>query len=233
MLGVISLERGLSPDAAQPEPLPGSYADPNVVGTPVIIEYVPGAWVENVVRGDTSVLPGYIAAARRLVSRGAIAITSNCGFTIRYQEAVAAGVRVPVALSSLLLLPGLLRQLPNNGKIAVLTYDSACFSDELLTLAGVEDRTQVVIEGIEGGKFWSDEMMKPPPRTDVRALIADVLACAKKVRDANSGIAIILLECASFPLAAKTVRRETGLPVYDMISLCKLTLGAIEHDLGV
>ncbi|XSC42611.1 hypothetical protein ACF1BQ_030315 [Bradyrhizobium sp. RDT10] len=79
--------------------------------------------MENVVRGDPSLEPAYIAAARRLVERGAIAIHSTCGFAVRYQRAVAAAVNVPVAMSSLLLLPALLRQLPPSAKIAVLTYD--------------------------------------------------------------------------------------------------------------
>jgi hypothetical protein len=57
---------------------------------PVISETVTGAWVENVVRGDPALEPAYIAAARRLVERGAIAISSNCGFSIRHQPAVAA-----------------------------------------------------------------------------------------------------------------------------------------------
>lgn len=45
---------------------------------------------------------------------------------------MAASVTVPVALSSMLLLPTLIRQLPASAKIAVLTYDSTTFGDDML-----------------------------------------------------------------------------------------------------
>lgn len=86
--------------------------NPETFDFATISETVAGAWVENVVRGDPALEPAYVAAARRLVERGAVAITSTCGFSIRHQAAVAASVNVPVIMSSLLLLPALLRQLP-------------------------------------------------------------------------------------------------------------------------
>ena len=131
-LGVLLLERGLPPGAPRPAPLPGSIMNAATFDFPVISETVAGAWVENVVRGDPALEPAYIAAARQLVERGAIAISSNCGFSIRHQPAVAASVNVPVVMSSLLLLPALLRQLPRISKIAVLTYESAHCSEDLL-----------------------------------------------------------------------------------------------------
>ncbi|UCI31972.1 hypothetical protein [Mesorhizobium sp. B4-1-4] len=96
-----------------------------------------------------------------------MAISSNCGFSIRYQRAVAASVNVPVVMSSLLLLPALLRQLPSPGKIAVLTYDSRHCGEELLQIDDPGDRARVVIGGIEGGKFWHDELKRPVPPIDV------------------------------------------------------------------
>ncbi|MGY4281599.1 hypothetical protein ACVWXO_000819 [Bradyrhizobium sp. LM2.7] len=75
---------------------------------PVISQVVPGAWVENTTGGDPTLELTIIAAARQLVDRGAVAVASNCGFLVRHQSAVAAELNVPVALSSLILLPALL-----------------------------------------------------------------------------------------------------------------------------
>ncbi|WP_204310317.1 hypothetical protein, partial [Enterobacter cloacae] len=59
-------------------------------------------------------------------------MSSTCGFSIRHQPAVAAAIDAPVVMSSLLLLPALLRQLAPSARIAVLTYDSSHCGEELL-----------------------------------------------------------------------------------------------------
>lgn len=224
-LGILNLERGLSPGATPP-PLPGSLLNPATFDFPIISETVAGAWVETVVRGDPALEPAYTAAARRLVERGAVAISSTCGFSIRHQPAVAASVNVPVVMSSLLLLPALLRQLPPLAKIGVLTYDSRHCGEDLLGVHPAE-RARVVIGGIEGGKFWHDELKRPPPPIDVAAIETDVAACVARLRAAHPQIAAILFECAGFPLVAPAIRRLAKLPVYDITNLCRLTMASI------
>lgn len=226
-LGVLHLERGLPPGDTPPKPLPGSMLSSVTFDFPVISETVAGAWVENVVRGDPALEPAFIAAAQRLVERGAVAISSTCGFSIRHQKAVAASVDVPVVMSSLILLPALLRQLPPSAKVAVLTYDSAHCGKELLGVDDPAERARVVIGGIEGGKFWQDELKRPPPPVDIDAIEVDVAACVARLRAANPEIAAILLECAAFPMVAPAIRHIAKLPVYDITDLCRMTLASL------
>lgn len=225
-LGVLLLERGISLGGKPPKPAPGHILNPESFGFPIITETVRGAWVENVVRGDPSLEPAYIAAAARLVERGAAAISSTCGFSIRHQSAVAASVKVPVVMSSLLLLPLLLQQIPNAAKVAVLTYDSAHCGEELLGIQDPAERARVVIGGIEGGKFWHDELKRPPPPIDVAAIETDVVACIVRIRDAHPEVAAILFECAAFPTVAAPIRRLVELPIYDITDLCRLTMAS-------
>ncbi|WP_309143232.1 hypothetical protein [Bradyrhizobium cajani] len=178
-------------------------------------------------RGDPALEPAYIAAAQRLVERGAVAISSTCGFSIRHQRAVAASVNVPVVMSSLLLLPALLRQSAPQAKIAVLTYDSAHCGEDLLGIDDPGQRARIVIGGIEGGKFWHDELKRPAPPTDVAAIQADVAACVARLRSAHPDIATILFECAAFPAVAPAIRRVVKLPVYDITDLCRMTMASI------
>ncbi|WP_338122820.1 hypothetical protein [Bradyrhizobium yuanmingense] len=201
--------------------------DPATFNFPIIFETVTGAWVENVVRGDPALEPSFIAAARRLVGRGAVAISSTCGFSVRHQAAVAKATNVPVVMSSLLLLPALLRQLPASAKIAVLTYDSTHVPEDLLGVDDPRERVRIVIGGIEGGKFWHDELKRPPPPVDVAAIEKDVAACTERLRAAHPDISIILFECAAFPLVSSAIRRLTKLPVYDITDLCRLTMASI------
>lgn len=226
-LGVLHLERGVPSGAAPPKPAPGSMLNSATFEFPTTFETVAGAWVENVVRGDPALEPSFIAAARRLVERGAVAISSTCGFSIRHQPAVAKSTNVPVVMSSLLLLPALLRQLPASAKIALLTYDSTHVAEDLLGVDDPAARARIVIGGIEGGKFWHDELKRPPPQIDVAAIQKDVAACIERLRIGHPEIATILFECAAFPLVSPAIRRITKLPVYDITDLCRLTMASI------
>ncbi|WP_426411737.1 hypothetical protein [Bradyrhizobium ganzhouense] len=226
-IGFLILERGLPPGTPRPEPLPGSVFDPATYDLPIITEMVPGAWTDVVVRGDPVLEPAYVAAARRLVDRGAVVISSDCGFSIRHQAAVAASVNVPVAMSSVLLLPTLLRQLPGHAKIALLTYDSSHFGQDLLGVDDPADRARVIIGGIEGTKYWHDGLKRPWPPIDVAAVEADVGACLTRLRKTHPEIAAVLFECATFPLVAPAIRRIAKLPVYDITTLCWMTIASV------
>lgn len=226
-LGILDLERGFTHDVKPPASPFGSILNSDTFNFPTIRDTVAGAWVENVVRGDPTVEPAFIAAARRLVEQGAVAISSTCGFSIRHQPAIAASVNVPVLTSSLLLLPALLGQVSPAAKIAVLTYDSTHCGQELLGINDPAQRARIVIGGIEGGKYWHDELKRPPPPTDVTALEAEVAVCVARLRAAHPEIAVLLLECAAFPIVAPAIRRIAQLPVYDLTSLCRMTMASI------
>lgn len=201
--------------------------NPATYDFPVIAETVTGAWAEIVIRGDRTLEPACIAAAKRLVERGAVTISSNCGFFIRHQAAVATSVDVPVVTSSLLLLPTLLRQLPKASKIAVLTADSRHLSEDLLGIDDPFDRPRVVIGGIEGGELWHNELKRPPPVTELASIEKDVSACVSRLCTEHPEIAAILFECTALPLVASAIRSRTKLPIYDITNLCRLTLASI------
>ncbi|WP_028744425.1 hypothetical protein [Rhizobium altiplani] len=224
-LGILALETGRAPGA--PSTLPNSVFNPATFDFPTIAEMVPGAWVDRVVPGDSTLESSYIAAAQRLVERGAVAITSDCGFTIRHQAAVSAAVKVPVAMSSLLLVPLLLRQLPPKGKLAVLTFDSKHCGEDLLGLAGRSERERVIIGGIEDGTTWQNEMKRPSIPTTVAEIESDIAGCISQLRAAHPEIAAVLLECTMFPVAAPAIRRMTGLPVYDTATLYRMTFASV------
>lgn len=221
-LGFLNLERGRSP----PPPRPGALLNPATFDFPIIVETVAGAWADRVLPGDPTLESACVAAARKLVARGAVAIGANCGFFIRHQEAVAAAVKVPVALSSLLLIPTLLRQLPPGAKLAVVTADSRQFGEDLLRACSSGDRARVVIGGIEGGALLRNEMMRPPPPTEDADIEADVMARVAQLRAAHPDIGALLFECTAFPRVTASIRRKTGLPIYDITTLCRMTMAS-------
>lgn len=220
--GILNLERGLPPGT--PAPLP-RFA--TTLDFPVIVETIEGGWAENVIRGDPALEPAFITAARRLVERGAVAISANCGFSSRHQEAVAAAVNVPVVLSSLLLLPSLLRQVPRAAKIAVVTADSTNLGEELLGIDDPGERARIVIGGIEGGELLRNEMLRPPPVTPVSSIQKDVETCVDHLRAKHPDIGAFLFECTGFPMVTPAIRLRTKLPIYDLADLCRMAFASV------
>ncbi|MBB4233138.1 hypothetical protein GGD56_007041 [Rhizobium mongolense] len=205
----------------------------------IITEMVEGAFVDVIIQGDPSLEDACLEAARRLVDRGADVICADCGFLIRHQAAVSAAVNVPVALSSLLLVPTLLRQLPTAQKLAVITADSRHCTEDMLGIDKLDERSRVVIGGIENGEYVRNQLVRPSVRVSVDQIEREVASCVQQLRDKHPDIAILLFECTGFPVVAAAMRRTTGLPIYDVTDLCRMTLASVtvpirnEHRRGL
>jgi hypothetical protein len=213
--------------AHTPVRLAGAISNPATYDFPVRYQQVPGAWTKNVIGPDDEIHKAYIAAARAMEKDGIAAITSNCGFTARFQKEVAASVSIPVALSSLLLVQIMVRLLPPGKKLGVLTYDAKQLGELHFNGAGwSQQNLPVVIAGIEGSECWT-ELVKPDPKLTVAMLERDVIAAARKLRAAHPDVAMLVLECSAFPVAAAAVRRETGLPTVDFSTLQRIIADAV------
>jgi hypothetical protein len=217
-LGILLLENA-------PLTMPGAMGAPESFAYPTLRRTVRGAWVENVVHGDPVALDAYVEAARALERSGAAAITTNCGFTVLYQSRLSARVPVPVATSSLLLLPLMARMLPPDRAIGVVTYDARRLGAAHLEAAGAAG-IPLVTAGIEDSETWA-ELGKPEPQVGVDALARDVLAAVRGLLRAHPEVASLLLECAAFCPVSRQVRAEFGLPALDFLTLADTLVGSL------
>ncbi|MDK1389629.1 hypothetical protein QN224_30085 [Sinorhizobium sp. 8-89] len=223
-LGVLTTEGG--------EMLPRGYVgNPETFDFPIITETVAGAYMDRLWARDPSIEPALITAALRLVARGAIALTSDCGLLTWHQARVAASVPVPVVLSSLPLLPLLLRQLPQMAKVGVLSVSlPSPYDDEALGINDPADRSRVVFGGCEGAYEQSVKTRFPLKETGshrLASLEADVVGGAARLRAEHPEVAAILLTCAAFPCVAPALRQKADLPVYSITDLCRLTMASL------
>src|SRR5712664_2526393 len=86
--------------------IPGDMGNATTFPFPVRYHRVSGAVPDLVVRrGAEGLLGAFIEAARHLEREGVGAITTNCGFLVKFQRQMAEAVRVPVFTSSLLMVP--------------------------------------------------------------------------------------------------------------------------------
>ncbi|RWB36611.1 MAG: hypothetical protein EOQ44_36045 [Mesorhizobium sp.] len=200
-------------------------ADPSRYASPPIWRTIPGAWASNVVLGDAALEGEYVKAAQELVREGADAITCDCGFTVRYQQAIAAAVSVPVSTSSLLLLPTLLSNVPANKKIAVLTADSRYLDAGIFATLGINEPSRLVVEGLEGTATYA-YMWAEKGEINVEDVLADIDDIIARIQK-HENVAAILCECTIFPRVSPRIRRATGLPVYDAATNAALLLAAV------
>lgn len=223
-LGVLSLSNvgeyhGEHPDFGQ------GVGDARRYESPPIWKTIPGGWARDVVFGKPALEDEYVKAAQELVREGADAITCDCGFTVRYQRAIAAAVSVPVSTSSLLLLPTLLSNAPANKKIAILTADSRFLDAGIFATVGIHEPSRLVVEGLEGTATY-DYMWAEKGEIHVNDVLADIDDIVVRVKK-HGDVAAILCECTIFPRVSPKIRKLTGLPVYDAASNAALLMSSL------
>ena len=170
----------------------------------------------------------FLDAARRLVDRGAGALTTVCGFLSLFQSELAAHAGVPVASSTLMQVPALDRMLPPGRRTGVVTVSRESLSPDHFTSVGAPADTPV--EGVEGGNELTRVLIGNEPWLDTAAAEADVTAAARRLTARCPEVGAIVLECANMAPYAAAVRRETGLPVHDIYSfICWVHSGFAEE----
>ncbi|WP_167392307.1 hypothetical protein [Mesorhizobium sophorae] len=226
-IGILELDEGHELGESLRAPRDHSLLNPATFDRPIVTEIVEGAFAETVIAGDPSLQDACIRAARRLVERGAGVIVGDCGFLIRHQAAVSAAVNIPVAMSSLLLIPALLRQLAPAQKLAVITANSVYCTEDMFGIEDPANRARVVVGGIECGEYVRNAVARPLVRTSIDTIEREVAECIAQLRATHPEIGMLLFECTGLPVVANALRSSTQLPIYDITDLCKLTLGSV------
>ncbi len=211
-LGILMLE-------ARFPRIPGDMGNGTTWPFPVLYKLVRGASPEKVVlNGAEGLLDDFIDAARDLVSQGAEAITTNCGFLALFQKELAASVDVPVATSSMMQVPWVAATLPPAKRVGLVTVSGSTLTPAHLTAAGVPRDTP--IEGTENGQEFFRVLIKAEKDDmDVDLARDDVVNAAKALVAKNPDVGAIVLECTNMPPYAAAVQEATRLPVYDIYSM--------------
>lgn len=211
-LGVLMLQTRF------PRP-PGDAGHAASWAMPVRFVVVEGASPQRVVvDGDAALLQPFVDAARALAADGARAITTSCGFLVRWQAELQAAVPVPVWTSSLLALPALQRP-------GVITVDAASLGALHLAAAGAAVDTPV--EGLAPGCSLQRTLLHDLPTLDVAAAEAEVVAAARRLQRRHPDLRHLVLECTNLPPYAAALQAATGRPVHHIVSLLHERMAAM------
>lgn len=216
---------------------------------PIRIKFIENYWIKPEKSSDLpeANLLAYIKCAKDLEEEGVRAITLDCGLTGGIQEELANAVDVPVFSSNLLIVPLVLKMLGKGKQVGILTDTSAyLLRDNYKVLRGCgihPESPRIVIKGMiqsdyrdiwitqyyseqkeELKKEFEDWKMGPIEEIgefDLSKVEEAIVSVAKKMVSENPNIGAIVLECTEMPLYAKAIREETGLLVFDSVSLVK------------
>ena len=211
-LGILMLE-------ARFPRIPGDMGNGTTWPFPVLYRVVQGASPEKVVlQGARGLLPDFIAAAKELVSQGAEAITTNCGFLSLFQQELAGELGVPVATSSMMQVTWVQAMLPPGKRVGLITVSGSSLTPAHLAGAGVPPDTPVA--GTENGKEFFRVLIKAEKDDmDVALAEQDILDAGKDLLARHPDVGAIVLECTNMPPYAAALQAQTGLPVYDIYSM--------------
>jgi len=208
--------------------IPGDMGNASTFPFPVRYQRVEGADPDLVVRrGAAGLLPAFIEGAQRLQHEGVGAITTNCGFLVKFQRELAAAVRVPVFTSSLLLVPLVHRLLPPGRRVGIMTVNAGTLTREHLDGAGIGIDMPIAIAGMETEKEFTRVLLGNELVLDVDAAREEHVRVARRLVAEHSDISAIVLECTNMPPYAADIQRETGLPVFDIVSLVTMVHTAL------
>lgn len=204
---------------------PGDTANATTYDFPVLFKVVPGASAYRITTGEPAMRDAVVEAAVELAEAGVQGLSSNCGFMIHYQEAVARAVDIPVMLSSLLQLPLAAATVGADKRIGIFTAFVDRLTPEVLALAGLPRTAKVAITSIENSHEFlnsSDEDL------DTDGFGARLIEAAQAMLDQHDDFGALVLECALYTTYAKRLQDRFGLPVFDFLSLIE-HLHAVNH----
>lgn len=212
--------------------IPGDMGNAATFPFPVRYHRVSGAAPDLVVRrGAEGLLPAFVAGARELEREGVGAVTTNCGFLVKYQQELAAAVSVPVFTSSLLLVPLVHLLLPPGRRVGIMTVNAATLGAEHLRGAGIGGDIPIAVAGMETEKEFTRVLLGDELELDVDLAREEHVRVARRLVSEHPDLGAIVLECTNMPPYAADVQRETGLPVFDIVSLVTLVHGALASGL--
>lgn len=184
---------------------------------PVLIERASGAFAAPVVTGQFEDVQPFVDAGHRLISRGACAITTTCGFLVRLQQKLQSEFTVPVRTSTLTQFARLQAALGPDRRVAILTIDSGALDSSIRVVAGIPD--DALIFALARDSHFVSAILDASVALDTIRAEHEWVALAEACLRDHPSIALWLFECANMPPYAGAVSRATGLPVYDALTL--------------
>ncbi len=175
-------------------------------------------------------------AAHKLEKMGCRAIAGECGYFAYFQREVAARVRVPVFLSSLLQVP-LAEQVVGPAQVVgILVANATYLTEHHLRSVGIQRGTNYVVggamEGLQCQEFdhlWTEGLRSDPPGATYEKAEVEFLSVAVDFYRKHDNMGAMVLECTGFPPFARALQREIDIPIFSWGTLLDYAYSVVVH----
>jgi hypothetical protein len=168
---------------------------------------------------DPTLLEPFIAGARELERLGVRAITTSCGFLAIFHRELQQAVSVPVLTSALLQVPHAARIVAPGRPIGILTERPNLTERHFRGVGWSARDVAIAVTAMPDGAYFPSVYIDNAPEADPDRLEADMVELSERALREHPDTGAIVLECTNFVPFAQTVRRVTGLPVFDLYTL--------------
>lgn len=229
MIGILCWEEGCVPRGlVQLEALPGNSTNPDTFDFPLKYSRIKGANIHTILENPCpKVLQSMISEARKMEAEGIKAITTSCGFNAIFQGELADSIGIPVFTSSLMQIPMVRNMLGKHQTIGVITAKESALSDHHLKNAGVNEQVPILIQGLEACSEWHKIFSSPDEDIEISTVENFVVSSACEMMK-QTDIGAFVLECTDLPPFSRAIRRATGLPVFDFVTLTNFVYQGIQ-----
>lgn len=212
----------------------------NASGYPFPIQYEVAEGVDIhrlVVEEDKSpCLAPLLRAAQRLERLGCRAIVGECGYFAYFQREVAAAVKAPVFMSSLLQVPLAQQIIGPESVVGILMAEVRYLTERHLRSVGIVMGSNYVVGGamdegrcVEFNHLWTGGLRTDPPAADYRKAEAEFLAVATEFYHRYPQMGALVLECTGFPPFARALQREIDIPIFSWGTLLDYAYSVVVH----
>jgi len=229
LIGILCWEEGCCPRGLmQLEQLKGNSTNPCTFKFPVKYTRVKGANIHTVLEKPCkNTLAAMISDAREMEKQGIKAITTSCGFNAVFQRELADAVNIPVFTSSLMQIPIVQNMIGSQQIVGVITAKKSALSETHLKNAGIIKQARIRIQGLETGPEWNKIFTSPEEDIDIDKVEKEIVTLAHSMAK-ESNIGAFVLECTDLPPFSSAVRKITGRPVFDFVSLTNFVYQGIK-----
>lgn len=213
----------------------GSVLNAETFSFPVRYKKIKEAHVKQLLyHKDPSLLKPFIEAAQELEMEGVNSIVGSCGFMALFQREIVNAVNIPVAMSSLLQLPMLLRMINSHKKVGIITASKKSLTTQILLATGISEEeinTRLTIVGLDNCPEAQGAMLEEKGTLDEDKFRHEVLETTEELLGMEPALGAILMECSELPPYSANVQKISGLPVFDFVTMIKFNyMGVRAHS---
>jgi len=195
----------------------GDIGNPASFDFPVIYRTLEGIGPSDAVAADPDrvrIAAALAANAQKLAEAGAVGISTSCGFLALFQSELADLSPVPVATSSLLMIPTLAPK-----RVGVITASARNLTPAHFAAVGAPVDTPV--EGMPEEGAFATTFLADGASLDRDSVERETIAAGRALLARHKALDAIVLECTNLPPYTQALCKALGLPVFDVLDLLR------------